>query len=119
MSLPVIVQELETLQPPVEGNGHTKAKASRTRFRHKRLRVVPVNRSVETRAEASHVAWLSVMAHLPPSQLQWAHALSLARELEHMSREALAALAKEAKGSMAHLEASAVEVVRHLRDEWE
>ncbi len=119
MSLPVTVQELESLRLPIEGDGRTKTKASRTRFRHKRPRVVPINRSVETRAEASRVVWLSVVAHLPPSQVQWAHAVSLAHELEHMPREALAALAKEAKGSMAHLEASAVEVVRQLRDEWE
>ena len=119
MSLPVIVQELRTLQPPVEGNGHTKVKASRTRFRRKRPRPMPGKQTVQTRAAASRVVWLSVVAHLPPSQAQWTYALLIDHELEAMPREALAALAKEAKGSLAHVEASAVEVVRQLRDEWD
>jgi len=55
----------------------------------------------------------------PPSQVLLTPIPAVASELKQLSREELIALARKAKGSLKNTAESAVDIVRHLRDEWD
>ena len=113
-----VTNVLEPYQLPTGNCGETRARAklSHTSYGPPQIESCP---AAQTRAQASQVAWLSVAAHLPPSQTQMGPEIAAANELRQLPREALVALAQKAKGCLPNDGTSAVDCVRQLRDEWE